>query len=468
MAKSSLDQPLLPGVQGLSFTQLFHILKAYAVFIAAVLAVTVLVTILLVSTLPKSYEATAALIIEFQSDDAARGDRLPSNLEKSYLLTQADVIRSQKVMLRVIEQMNLTEDPEVLEAYEDVPPESIDTAIARDMLEGLEVTVGEESRVINVTFTADDPQKAADVANAVASAYIDVTNELAQEPARALSESYQVQLNELRKQVEEAQARLTDEQQKAGVMELQEERFGRVDADQQRLNGLMAELVRAEGESTETAARADLIRQARKGGGSAVVQADILDARHIQDIKQKVLDLQTEFEEQSQVLGPNHPRYKGLQKAIADAEKRLKAEVKEYGDTLINEAKVAARREAKLRDEVDEQRQLVLNIKRSRDEVSLYLREFESAKRIYEQTLDKFDDIMLDTQIDRSSAAVVSRAVPPDEHVAPKKKPAILIAIVLGLIVGAGLALLIELTNRKIRSKEDLATELDAPVLAEF
>lgn len=471
MAKTeTLDQPLIPGIPGgLSFTQLFHIFRAYFLFIAIIGALVIALTLAMLKVIPKTYESTAAIIVDFQSDDPSGGQALPSALEASYLATQIDVMNSQKVMLKVVERLGLDQDPELQQAFSAAEGKgSIKDFIITEVLqENLVLSVDDQSRVIKITYAADDPEVAADVANAVVDAYIETNRELEQQPAQELADSFREQLGRLKQRVEDAQDQLSQFQQDRKLIDLDDNRADRADVEKAHLLDLTNQLVAAEAKWREAQVRLQRLREAETSGLSMGNQPEVLTSDTITAIKAKLLDLEVEFEEIQGVLGRNHPRYKSLQDEIARARQKLNEEINNWSDSVLAEAQIASEQYRALQREVERQRRRVLDVKKDRSDLQQYRRELESAEQIYKSALGQFDKVLLGSELVRTNVGVVSWAVPPTRHVRPRKLIALMIAAVLGGMLGCGLALLIELSNRRIRCKEDLDSVLDAPTLAE-
>ena len=100
-------------------SQLIRILWAHRwtslCILAAVLAVAVAASLLL----PKKYKAESAIVVDVRgSDPLTPQDAMPAQLASTYLATQADVIASHNVALKVIDRMKLTSDPKFIDKFQ--------------------------------------------------------------------------------------------------------------------------------------------------------------------------------------------------------------------------------------------------------------------------------------------------------------------------------------------------------------
>lgn len=140
---------------------------------------------LLTWALPRSYTATAVVLIDLQPGEVS-GGAAPS--ASAYLAAQVDILQSERVARQVMAAEGLAQDPLLSERT----TWQNDTGGQGDYLawraarlgQQLDVRPGRESGVIAVSYTAPDRHSAARLANAFVQAYADVARQLRQQPAR--------------------------------------------------------------------------------------------------------------------------------------------------------------------------------------------------------------------------------------------------------------------------------------------
>ena len=92
-------------------------------------------------------------------------------------------------------------------------------------------------------------------------------------------------------------------------------------------------------------------------------------------------------------------------------------------------------------------------------------RDIESAQRAFEQVSQRASQTSIESQTNQTNIAVLNPATPPAEPSKPRILLNTLVSIFLGTLLGVGLALVLELSNRRVRSAQDLAEALELPVL---
>jgi uncharacterized protein involved in exopolysaccharide biosynthesis len=237
----------------MSLSQLLSILIARFGWILFWLFVAIAAAAAITHRLPRTYTATTSIVIGFRGGDPFERAGTAVPLSPGYIATQVDIAASRPVARRVVETLGLAEDPALIEQFRrdsggrGAPA---DWLVER-LLKQLDVRPGRESRVVEIHFSAQDPQQAAAGADAFAQAYIDTRLQLDVDPARRSSTWLREQSRGLREDLEQAQAKLTAYRQRHGIVGAGD----RLDVETQRLNELSTQLVTAQSRRQEAIAR---------------------------------------------------------------------------------------------------------------------------------------------------------------------------------------------------------------------
>jgi chain length determinant protein EpsF len=442
----------------MSFTQFLLILKARWLVATLTLVVTVATTVAVSLMLPKSYTASVTVVVDPKSKDPITGAMLPTQLLPGYLATQVDIINSRNVALRVVDALKLTEIRSVREDFQQQTEGRGDIRywMADLLLKKLEVKPSRESSVIEISFSGTDPKFAAIVANAFAQSYVRTNLDLRVEPARQTNAWYEEQIKQLRAKLEQAQAALAEYQRSKGLV-VGDERS--VDAETARLAELSSQLVAAQSQTFDSASR-----QSQSGNALAEVEQNPL----VQGLKRELALAEAKLTELAEKVGVNHPQYQRAKAEVATLRADLEAEKQVAARSVGATAKVARGREADIRAALAAQKAKVIALKTQRDEASVLIRDVDNAQRLYDAALQRAGQSRLESLATQTDVAVLNPAVPPIEPSSPKILLNTLLAIFLGTLLGIGLAFLMEMIDRRVRSAEDLTSGLDIPVLGEI
>jgi len=121
-------------------------------------------------------------------------------------------------------------------------------------------------------------------------------------------------------------------------------------------------------------------------------------------------------------------------------------------------------KESEVRDALEAQKNRVLELKKLRDEVSVLVQDVESTQREYDSINQRLAQTTLESQKQQTNIVELTPAMEPNKSSSPKILLNIVLSVLLGTMLGIGVALLMELMDRRIRSVEDLLA-LGIPVL---
>lgn len=443
----------------MSFSQFLNILRARKWIVLLCLATVVGTATTLSLMWPKSYQATASVLVDVKGADPLTGAYAPGALLPGYMATQVDVLTSRTVAVKVVDKLHLADNATIRQQWREATKGRGDIRywLADLLRKNLDVKPSRESSVIEINFSSENPQFAALIANTFADAYIETNLELRVEPAKQTNDWFEKQLKGLRSNLEQAQKTLSKYQQDKGIVAVDE----RLDVENARLAELSSLVVGAQGMKVESVSRQ---RQLAESGGRDGV-ADIANNPLIQNLKAELARSEAKLSELSSRLGRNHPQYKEAQAEVDGIRQKLESEIKVASSGIANTAQMQQKRESELRSALAMQKSRVLELKKQRDEMSLLTREVENAQRAYDAALQRASQTRLESQANQTNVVLLTRAVEPTDPAKPKVLLNIVLSVFVGTMLGIGFAFLRELTDRRVREADDLADLLQTRVL---
>ncbi len=370
---------------------LLVIFRARMGLILFTLILTLVASVVFTMLQPSRYIARTSLVLNVAGATPFEQGSMSAQLTAGYLATQLDIISSQSVALRVVDNLDIENDERLkrtlLQDHDGVM--AVRDRLASKLSGFLSVQPSRDSRVVELAFTFTDAEVAALMANAFADAYIETNLQLNMEPAARSAVWFDDQIKVFRKRLEEAQRRLTDYQQQQGIVMIDE----RLDTETNRLNELSKNYVDAQSQT---------------------------------------------YDVKSRQLGQNHPEYVR-----------------------------AIKRERSLKSELEDQKSRFLEIKQQRDELDVLAREMETEQQAYESMLKRYYETKLESQFNQTNISILNRANKPVGPSSPNMAVNIVSAVFLGTILGAVLAFLVEIFDRRIRAEEDIDDLFGAKLLAQ-
>jgi chain length determinant protein EpsF len=431
-----------------------------AFFIA--LAATILTAVAVALIVPKKYVATATLVMDGRDEQTMSPARLSPRERATYLQTQVDLIMSNRVATQVARDLKLAQRPGVREAWEKDTGGmgSIDEWIAGALREKLLITTS-VSNLLLVNFASDDPKFAAEVANGFAKAYLDTSLQLRTEPTREAAVWFDEQLKLLRTQLVQAQTRLNTYQKQKGILV----EDARVDVESTRLAELSTQLLAARNATYDALSRHKQATEILESGVSPEAIPDVLSNVHINGLKVDLSRVEARIEQESAVLGPNHPQYLRSAAEAQGLRDKLKSESKKLVAGLGNQVQQSRKREADLQAAIDAQNQRLLALKDYRIDMAGMTRDIEAAQRSYDTVLTRYMTNKIDASAKSTNVVLLSAATEPLVPVHPKIGLIAGLSVVLGLLLAAGIVYVLEMLDRRVRSRFDLESRLAVPSL---
>jgi chain length determinant protein EpsF len=427
-----------------------------------VLAATIVAAVAAALIMPKRYVATATLLVDARDEQSMSPGRLSARERSSYIQTQVELLMSPRVAAQAARELKLAQDPAVREAWEKDTggAGAIDDWIASVLLEKLDIDTS-VSNLVLVNYISDDPRFAARVANAFSKAYMELALQLRTEPTREAAEWFDDQLKILRTQVERAQNKLNGLQKQKGVLAADE----RLDTEAARLSALTAQLLTQRNATYDAVTRHQQAVSILASGASPESIPDVLSNTYINGLKTDLSRAEARLEESSAVLGENHPVYKRTTAEIQGLREKLVAETKKLVAGLGNAVEQSRKREQELQAALDDQQRRIMEMKDTRVEMTAITREVDSSQRAYDAVLARYMTNNIESRARQTNVALLAPAIEPLKPKHPKVGLITGLSVLMGGLLAAGVVYVLEMLDRRVRSRADLESRLAVPSL---
>jgi len=356
----------------------------------------------------------------------------------------------------VKDPMSMTPEERVLEAYFD----------------RLTAYAVEKSRVIVINFLSEDPELAAQVANAIASDYLVLQERARQDQARTAGQWLSGEIDNMRKRVAEAEAKVEAFRSKTNLLVGN----NNTTLSAQGLGDLSTQIATARAQKADAEARAKLIRDTLKSG-APIESSDILNSELIRRLSEQRVTLRAQLAEQSSSLLDGHPRIKELKAQIADLDHQIREEAEKVARSLENDAKIAGARLDSQVASLDQLKNQAATTNEQDVQLRALEREAKAQRDLLESYLAKYREATArDTpNASPADARIISRASASNVPAYPKKLPTVLIASLATFVLCCGMVLTKELLAAPIgfpartsrHAEPEIASAKVEPVVAE-
>ncbi len=423
-----------------------------------------LLTLIVVQVITPRYQSESRVIVEGRDNIYLRPDAdkdtMDRTVDQEAVTSQAQLILSRDLANEVIAKLKLNQRPEFDPALGGSSPirsllsmfglvrnpmsMTPEERVLEAYYERLTVFPVDKSRVIVIDFLSEDPELAAQVANAIADGYLQLLQKVKQDQARSATQVLAGQVETLRKKVVEAEGKVEAYRARSNLLVGN----NNTTLSAQQLGDMTGQLSAARAQKADAEAKAQLIREMLKSG-QPIESSDILNSELIRRLSEQRVTLRAQLAEQSSTLLDNHPRIKELRAQIADLDHQIGNEAATVARSLDNDAKIAGTRVDTLQASLDQLKgQAAVN-----NEDDVQLRELErdakSQRDLLESYLAKYREASARDAVNASpaDARVISRATISNVPAYPKKLPTVLIAVLTTLIIASGFVLTKELLD---------------------
>src|ERR1700692_46935 len=342
----------------------------------SILALTVAaatIAFIAVSLITPKYKSESRVLIEtrdniFLRPEAEKTNDPSATVDQEAVASQIQLVLSPDLARDIIRKLKLGERPEfdpVLHGASLLRTLLGLVGIGRDPMtmtpeeralksfqERLNAYQAEKSRVIVIEFQSEDPDLAAEAANAVAAQYLVLQRSVKQAQTRAAGQWLSGEIDKLRTKVADAEAAVERYRSKESLFV----GAGNLTLSNQQLSDYNGQLAAARAQKADAEAKARLIRDALRAG-AAIEFADITNSELLRRLSEQRVTLRAQLAEQSSTLLPQHPRIKELRAQIGDLEAQIRTEGERVARSLENDAKLADARMGTLGSGLDQLKQ---------------------------------------------------------------------------------------------------------------
>ena len=422
-------------------------------FLVATVAFIMGVTLLL----PKTYTATATLLIDVKLNDplggVALGQALLPETLQAYMKTQAEIISGERSARSVIARLKLADNKLYREKWQEsrANNQPFENWLLDMIRKKLVVGPSRDSTVIYITYSDVDRGVAASVANAFARSYLETDLALKVEPARKSATFYDERTKSVRDKLERAQAKLSEHQRRKGMIATDE----RLDVENARLAELSTQLTVIQATANESDSK-----QRQAGSLSEVVASP-----SVQAMRGELAKAEARLREMGSQFGANHPQYQRTEEEVKSLRERVAIETQQVANTVGATSRVNRQREETTRAAYEAQRDKVMSMRVARDEAALLIHDVENAKKEYDGLLMRFGQTSLESKVTQTNATILNNAAEPLDPSSPKLLLNLILSIFVGGLGGIGLAATREALDRRVRGPADITELFQLPVL---
>jgi len=209
----------------------------------------------------------------------------------------------------------------------------------------------------------------------------------------------------------------------------------------------------------------------------------VADSPLIQQYKGKLAELEVQQVTLAQKFTDKHPEVMGIRAAIEETKAKLNIEATRVVSAdspsanpvhiallqskIQAEAEIAAgnAQQVAIQGVIAQSEKELNKLPAKEQGLARVMRDAMVAQEIYVMLAKRHEEARISEVMQPTDVQVIDVAVAPTNPISPNKKLNIMIAGILGLVIGLGLAFILEYMNTTVKTVEDVKQYLDLPVL---
>jgi capsular exopolysaccharide synthesis family protein len=420
---------------------------------------------------PPRYQALATVIIDPGAPKILPGQAVVelgnANTvnNNEYYNTQVRILKSRALAREVVRRHpELVRDRRIVP---DPPPgagdEELAEKVATFIMSNVRVLPVRESRIFGIGFVAHDPELAAQLANALQAAYIDQNRQVKIDATRDARRWVAVQLDDARRYLETSETALYEYKRDNNILSVDlEERRNMVSRS---LDEFHSALTAARRQRIDLEAHLRALQTMMGGDFAEAPSTYVAKSEAIGPLRAAYLEEKRKLQALTDRYGPKWPEVVAQQARTAQTHADLRAEGERMVKSLGAEIKAMADAEARYGAEVQRLTDEALDLNQKEIAYNKLNRDASNADEIYKLLLKRLNESGLQAEDQTNNIRSLDVAQVPTVPFEPKLKQAAVLGLSLGVLLALGLAVLVELLDRTVKTQEDIEQAGGVPFL---
>jgi succinoglycan biosynthesis transport protein ExoP len=449
--------------------------------ITAFLFVSLVVTLLLT---PK-YTAASTIEIQRETGNFAEvhgAEESRGAVDQEFYQTQYGLLVARSLAERVATNLRLIDDRHFFEMFgasaaaaewfeggraqpsASSRQQRISTA-AGILLRHVEIRPERFSRLVGVRFTSPDPLLSKRVVDAWGANFVQLTLDRRFEATAYARRFLEQRLAQLRSRIDESERRLVDYAGREGIINLPAAAPapGQASAGGGERSLAADDLVSTNAELAEAVARRVEAQSRLNARPGEVTEA--LNNPAIATLRQRHAELAADYARMMSQFEPQYPPAIALQNQIQQLDRSITREETRVQGTLRETYEASVAREAALRQNVDQLKSNVLDLRRRSIQYNIFQRDTDTSRQLYDALLQRYKEIGIAGGVGVNNISIVDIAEVPSAPSSPSLPLNMAVALILGFALGAGVALGLEQLHQGITDPTEVETGLGVPLL---
>ncbi|MEM1111409.1 MAG: polysaccharide biosynthesis tyrosine autokinase [Pseudomonadota bacterium] len=487
-----VQQVTEPDDDFIDLGHLLRVLLRYKWGILGFAFATMLVTGFFVFSMQPVYRAGATIELDSSRANVVNVEELyavnTNNI--GYTTTQFEILKSRSLAERVVRKLELHKHPHfapndedqdefsiqqwarsLLPARQQEPPEQLTPEEKEErLIQGITSALASRmtvrpvdfSYIVHIGYESTNRQLTSLIVNAVAEEFINSNLEYRLSGTLQATDWLDTRLSELQIKLRGSEEALQDFREQEGLVNIE------------GVTGLGGNELISLGQRLQEATRARIeaqnVKEDVQGMGNATVE-ELLTVpavqRHqaIADVRRDQNAAERRVAELGKRYGPRHPAMQAAQSDLQAANRNLETEVRKVVSGISREYDLAFRNEQQLQANWEARKGEMQDFNRVEFQLQELQREVETNRQLYEIFFTRIKSVSETGGFEKPHARILDRAITPSAPFKPNKQQSLMLAFVLGVILGCSAAILLDVLDNTIKTGDEVGDKLKTNLL---
>jgi len=337
----------------------------------------------------------------------------------------------------------------------------IKSKLASSIRENLVVAGGRQSKVINLSFSSESPEQAAEIVNAITDAYIQFGLESRLGEVKQTETWLSEQANTLRENLRAAEQKLQNFRSSGKLGDTNQQQI----LANNQMQTLNQELIKAQTLLSAAEEQYLLVQGVKQRGGSLSSIGPVLQNATTNDMVQEVARLRLRVDELENRYGDKHPTMIAARSELRSSEQSLQKEVNKVVEAIEKEYRLAQLQVSNITKLINSTRNDIQSVQGELLELTNLEREVENARRIFESFQSQLMEANTSSEFNASNIQVIDKATVPTKPYEPNIKLILATSAIAGIFLGIVMAFVRDILDSTVKTPEAMEERLNLPTL---
>jgi polysaccharide biosynthesis transport protein len=430
---------------------ILEVLRAKALLIAICTAGALVLAFLYTLFTPRVYSVQTVIQIEQEEQKVVKIEGIKSEDLKSLeaLKTFEQNVTSPEVLLRVIHNPELRNDPTFLPEVQHTSDNALQQALARH----IDARLRRGTRLIDITVNHRSPVMAEKIAKLLVQEFVRWNFEAQRDAAEVARRFLLDEATRLRTKLEQSEQALQSYKEQNEAVSLEDTQNITVEKLKElnlRVTTAKTERLKLESDYAETKSGND-----RPPEDLLNVPA-IANTRAVADLRKSISEKEAHLATLKERYKSGHPKFIEAASELQNLQTALERAIHKARDGIESSYQAAVLTERKLDEALRQQQKAALELNKISIPYAVLARDTDADRALYNSVLTRLKETDITANLTQNSVRIVARALLPDQPVSSKRKQALALGLLLGLACGSGIALVSNRSFNTLREAEAL------------